>query len=40
MYFCETIFSSGSRISQNGVHMYIGMAVGVADFLSFFLNVL
>ena len=29
----------GSRISGKGIHMYKGMGVGFADFISFFLNI-
>ena len=32
-------FSGGSRVSGKGVHMYKGVGVRFADFLSFFLNI-
>ena len=38
IYFCETISSGGSRISGKGGHMYKGIGVRFADFLSFFSN--
>ena len=33
------LVSGGSRISGKGVHMYKGVGVGFADFISFFLNI-
>ena len=29
----------GSRISEKGVHLYKGVGVRLADFISFFLNI-
>ena len=37
--FLVSFYSGGSRISGKGDHMYKGVGLRFADFLSFFLNI-
>ena len=39
MQLAGTLLRGGSRISVKGVHMYKGVGVCFADFISFFLNI-